>query len=76
MGRPFDLVGERNGEVGEADPALAVRICEKLVGTEPELAGPLPRNEQRRGRDEGPVQLALLPQQVRKAAPASASALY
>ena len=32
MGRPLDLVGERDGVVREADPTLPVRICEKLIG--------------------------------------------
>ena len=46
MGRPLDLVGQRNGVVGEADPALAVRICEKLLSPEPELARALALDEQ------------------------------
>src|SRR5437763_12086465 len=69
MGWPLDLVGERNGVVREGDPALPVRICEKLIGPQPELAGALPLDEQGRRRDEGPVQLLVLPQQVEKGRP-------
>jgi hypothetical protein len=66
MGRPLDLVGERDGVIREGDPAFAVRICEKLIAAKPELAGALPLDEQGRRRDEGPVQLLFLPQQVEK----------
>src|SRR3954449_11730517 len=66
MGRPLDLVGERDGVIREGDPALPVRICEKLIGPKPELAGALPLDEQGRRRDEGPVQPLFLPQQVEK----------
>jgi len=66
MGRPLDLVGQRNGVIGEADPALAIRICEKLIGPEPELARALSLDEQRRRRDEGPVQVLFLAQQIEK----------
>jgi hypothetical protein len=43
--RPLDLVDERNGVVGDADPALAVGGGEKLVGAEAKFSGPLPIDE-------------------------------
>src|SRR5262245_29968217 len=66
MRRPLDLVGERNGVVGEGDPAFPVRRGQELVGSEPELSVPLPLHEECRWRDESPVQLLFLPELVEK----------
>src|SRR6185295_4073073 len=68
MGRTLDFVGECNCEVLEGNRAFAVGGGQKLVGPEAELSGPLARHEQGRGRQEGPVQLLFLPQQVEKGA--------
>src|SRR5262249_53008476 len=66
VGRPLDLVGECNCEILKGNPAFSVCGGQKLVGPEPELAGPLPGDEQRRRRQEGPFEVLLLPQQVEK----------
>jgi hypothetical protein len=58
-GRTLDFVGRRNGKILKGDRAFSVGSRQKLVGAEPELAGPHPGGEQRRGRDEGPVQVFL-----------------
>src|SRR5581483_1593913 len=64
MGRTLDLVGHRNREVLERDPALAVRIDQQLVLSQTELAGPVPEIDQCRGRQEGPIEVVFLLQPV------------
>ena len=64
MGRALDLVGECNCEVLEGNRAFAVGSGQKLVGPEAELAGSLAGHKQGRGRQEGPVQFLLGPEQV------------
>src|SRR5215469_10577953 len=48
--RALDLIGECNCEILEGNPAFAAGIGQKLVGAEPELAGPLTLDEQGRRR--------------------------
>ena len=60
MGRTLDFVGQGDREILKGDPAFSVRGGQKLVGSEPELGRPLARDEQGRGRQEGPVQVLLL----------------
>jgi len=74
MSRALDLVGHRNREILEGNPAFSVLGSQKLVGPEPELAGPLALDEEGRRGQEGPVQLLLLPEEVEEGR-LSASAL-
>jgi hypothetical protein len=46
IGRALDLVGERDREILERNPAFPVLGGQKLFGPEPELAGPLAVEEQ------------------------------
>jgi len=69
MSRALDLVGHRNREILEGNPAFSVLGSQKLVGPEPELAGPLALDEEGRRGQEGPVQLLLLPEEVEEGRP-------
>jgi hypothetical protein len=69
MGRALDLVGHRNREILEGNPAFSVFGGQKLVGPEPELADPLASTN----RAEGDRKVL---RRSRKAPPFSASALY
>src|SRR5260370_36246371 len=53
----LQLVGERDRESGDADPALADAISQQLVPADPELPGPLPRADHLGRADIGPVQI-------------------
>src|SRR5258708_17105409 len=53
----LQLVGERDREIGEADPALADVINQQLVPADPELPGPLPRADHLGPADIGPIQI-------------------
>src|SRR5258707_1357600 len=66
MGRKLDFVAQRDCKILKGNRAFSVGSCQKLVGPEPELAGPLARHKQRRRRDEGPVQVFLLGESVEK----------
>src|SRR3712207_6226936 len=65
MARPLDLVGKRDGVVLERDAAASL-VGEQLVRSQPEHPRALARDEQRRGRKEGPFQRRVAPQPLKK----------
>src|SRR6266550_1419587 len=59
----LDLVGHGDRIVFERNAAALV-VAQELIAAEPEFAGALARHKHRRRRQEGPVELGFLAQQV------------
>ena len=66
MAKELTPLGDR--VVVKTDRAFTVGRGQELVGSQPELTGPLAIDEQRRRRQESPVQLFFLAQQVEECA--------
>ena len=75
MLRLFEFVHRRDREILKRDFAVAFAVDQKLVLAEPELSGALAEIDQRRRRQEGPVEILFPRRRSRKTPPLAASSL-